>query len=270
MTLHAASALEALSDDTRRAILDRLREGEQAVGELATGLPVTRPAVSQHLKVLRDAGLVVRTRPRHAAPVQARAVRTGCRAHLRGGALGRHAGSLRRCRTRGAADRRRHAYLSHRPGAQDHRRAAARGRGVRAVLRGDVLVVAPRHALGVRGGRQRRSRSRSGSGDTSRSEPRTAGRPTGERSSSGTRRGAPSSPGIPATRTTPPPRSRSGSPRKATNSPGWTWSTAAGRPSAQRAEATREGYDSGWNTVFAVRFGAAAQRGRAGRGPRRS
>jgi DNA-binding transcriptional ArsR family regulator/uncharacterized protein YndB with AHSA1/START domain len=51
-------ALAALSDETRRAILAQLRRGEQAVGQLAAVLPVTRPAVSQHLKVLRSAGLV--------------------------------------------------------------------------------------------------------------------------------------------------------------------------------------------------------------------
>ena len=54
----AAPALGALADGTRRAILALLREGEQSVGELADQLPVTRPAVSQHLKVLREAGLV--------------------------------------------------------------------------------------------------------------------------------------------------------------------------------------------------------------------
>jgi DNA-binding transcriptional ArsR family regulator len=48
----------ALADGTRRAILARLAEGPQAVGALAEGLPVTRSAVSQHLKVLKDAGLV--------------------------------------------------------------------------------------------------------------------------------------------------------------------------------------------------------------------
>ncbi len=48
----------ALADGTRRAIVDRLAEGPQAVGELAAGLPVSRSAVSQHLKVLKDAGLV--------------------------------------------------------------------------------------------------------------------------------------------------------------------------------------------------------------------
>jgi DNA-binding transcriptional ArsR family regulator len=48
----------ALGDRTRRAILLRLAERPQAVGELAAGLPVSRPAVSQHLKVLKDAGLV--------------------------------------------------------------------------------------------------------------------------------------------------------------------------------------------------------------------
>lgn len=48
----------ALGDRTRRAIVLRLAEGPLAVGELAAELPVTRPAVSQHLKVLKDAGLV--------------------------------------------------------------------------------------------------------------------------------------------------------------------------------------------------------------------
>ncbi len=47
-----------LADATRRAVVSRLAEGPQAVGELATGLPVSRSAVSQHLKVLKDAGLV--------------------------------------------------------------------------------------------------------------------------------------------------------------------------------------------------------------------
>lgn len=52
----------ALADPTRRAILDALRVGALPVGRVAQGLPVSRPAVSQHLKVLSDAGLVqVRT-----------------------------------------------------------------------------------------------------------------------------------------------------------------------------------------------------------------
>ena len=51
-------ALDALGDPTRRAILDRLRQGPRSVGELAETLPVSRPAVSQHLRVLRDARLV--------------------------------------------------------------------------------------------------------------------------------------------------------------------------------------------------------------------
>ena len=51
----------ALADGTRRAIVDALAERPQAVGELAQGLPVTRSAVSQHLKVLKDAGLVSET-----------------------------------------------------------------------------------------------------------------------------------------------------------------------------------------------------------------
>jgi DNA-binding transcriptional ArsR family regulator len=51
-------ALPALADPTRRKIFERLRHGPRAVGEIAKGLPVSRPAVSQHLKVLKEAGLV--------------------------------------------------------------------------------------------------------------------------------------------------------------------------------------------------------------------
>ena len=51
--------LTALGDPTRRAIFERLAERPSAVGELARGLPVSRPAVSQHLRVLKDAGLVI-------------------------------------------------------------------------------------------------------------------------------------------------------------------------------------------------------------------
>jgi DNA-binding transcriptional ArsR family regulator len=53
-----ADAWAALADGTRRAIFKRLAGGPMAVGELALGLPVSRPAVSQHLKVLKCAGLV--------------------------------------------------------------------------------------------------------------------------------------------------------------------------------------------------------------------
>jgi DNA-binding transcriptional ArsR family regulator len=53
------NGLGALSDPTRRAIFERLAERPRAVGELARELPVSRPAVSQHLKVLKDAGLVL-------------------------------------------------------------------------------------------------------------------------------------------------------------------------------------------------------------------
>jgi DNA-binding transcriptional ArsR family regulator len=51
--------LTALGDPTRRAIFERLADRPRAVGELARELPISRPAVSQHLKVLKDAGLVV-------------------------------------------------------------------------------------------------------------------------------------------------------------------------------------------------------------------
>jgi DNA-binding transcriptional ArsR family regulator len=48
----------ALSDPTRRRVFERLRSGGLSVGEIARGLPVSRPAVSQHLRVLKTAGLV--------------------------------------------------------------------------------------------------------------------------------------------------------------------------------------------------------------------
>src|SRR5881394_1483543 len=51
-------AFAALADPTRRTVFERLADGPRAVGELAKGLPVSRPAVSQHLKVLKEAGLV--------------------------------------------------------------------------------------------------------------------------------------------------------------------------------------------------------------------
>ena len=50
--------LAAIADPTRRQVFERLAAGPRSVGELAEGLPVSRPAVSQHLRVLKDAGLV--------------------------------------------------------------------------------------------------------------------------------------------------------------------------------------------------------------------
>ena len=57
-----ALAIQALGDPTRRSIFERLRTGPRAVGELARELPVSRPAVSQHLRVLKEAGLVTEQR----------------------------------------------------------------------------------------------------------------------------------------------------------------------------------------------------------------
>lgn len=54
--------MDALGDPTRRAIFELLSAGPRAVGELAEQLPVSRPAVSQHLRVLKDAGLVAERR----------------------------------------------------------------------------------------------------------------------------------------------------------------------------------------------------------------
>jgi DNA-binding transcriptional ArsR family regulator len=72
--------LDALGEPTRRAIVDTLRSGPRAVGDLAKDLPVSRPAVSQHLRVLHQAGLVTyepagtrnvyRLRPQGAAPLR--------------------------------------------------------------------------------------------------------------------------------------------------------------------------------------------------------
>ena len=58
MTNHAL-AFSALGDPTRRLVFERLAKRPMSVGKLASGLAVSRPAVSQHLKVLKDAGLVV-------------------------------------------------------------------------------------------------------------------------------------------------------------------------------------------------------------------
>lgn len=57
----ALESFAALGDPTRRAIFERLAARPAAVGELARTLPVSRPAVSQHLRVLKDAGLVAET-----------------------------------------------------------------------------------------------------------------------------------------------------------------------------------------------------------------
>ncbi len=52
------NALMALADPTRRRVFEELRSGAKPVGRIAAGMPVSRPAVSQHLRVLREAGLV--------------------------------------------------------------------------------------------------------------------------------------------------------------------------------------------------------------------
>jgi DNA-binding transcriptional ArsR family regulator len=56
---NAQHALNALADPTRRRVLEHLSNGPAAVGEIAAGMPVSRPAVSQHLKALKEAGLVI-------------------------------------------------------------------------------------------------------------------------------------------------------------------------------------------------------------------
>ena len=59
MATYRTDGLGALGDPTRRAVFELVATGPKAVGELARELPISRPAVSQHLKVLKDAGLVV-------------------------------------------------------------------------------------------------------------------------------------------------------------------------------------------------------------------
>lgn len=56
---NAAATLDALGDLTRRLIYERLRRGSSNVTDLARGVPVTRSAVSRHLSILKDAGLVM-------------------------------------------------------------------------------------------------------------------------------------------------------------------------------------------------------------------
>ena len=58
----AATVLDALGDPTRRELLEVLRDGPRAVVDIAAAMPVSRPAVSQHLRVLKDAGLVIERR----------------------------------------------------------------------------------------------------------------------------------------------------------------------------------------------------------------
>src|SRR5437773_1577770 len=58
MSYRAGESWTALADRTRRAIVMELAEGERTVGELADALPVSQPAVSQHLKVLKHVGVV--------------------------------------------------------------------------------------------------------------------------------------------------------------------------------------------------------------------
>ena len=58
MNAYQSPQLDALGDPTRRAILDRLLRGSASVGKLAEEFPVSRPAISQHLRILKDANLV--------------------------------------------------------------------------------------------------------------------------------------------------------------------------------------------------------------------
>ena len=67
-TNQLSETFAALADPTRRAILDRLSEGEATVSELAEPFPVSMPAISRHLAVLERAGLIVRSRDAQSRP----------------------------------------------------------------------------------------------------------------------------------------------------------------------------------------------------------
>jgi DNA-binding transcriptional ArsR family regulator len=58
MNIYQQGQLDALGDPTRRAIVERLFDGPKPVGELARGFPVSRPAISHHLRILKEANLV--------------------------------------------------------------------------------------------------------------------------------------------------------------------------------------------------------------------
>src|SRR6266853_6719430 len=62
VTYSAEAAFQALADPTRRAVLELLRRGSQPAGQIARAFPVSRPAISKHLRLLRKAHLVVETR----------------------------------------------------------------------------------------------------------------------------------------------------------------------------------------------------------------
>ena len=99
--------LAALADPTRRAILELLRDGPRSVGELAEAMPVSRPAVSQHLAVLRQARLVSEEREgtRHMFRADAEGL-AALRSYLEdywGEALGKFAGSAKEERMRPAS-----------------------------------------------------------------------------------------------------------------------------------------------------------------------
>jgi DNA-binding transcriptional ArsR family regulator len=64
VTESASPVYYAIADPIRRGILDLLRQGERSAGDLARAFPVSRPAVSRHVRVLRDAGLVRQRRDR--------------------------------------------------------------------------------------------------------------------------------------------------------------------------------------------------------------
>ena len=85
-----ANALTALADPTRRRVFEELRSGPKPVGEIARELPVSRPAVSQHLKILKSAGLV--TDRAELDALRCHRVKLGAPQPVAGQCLGAHLG----------------------------------------------------------------------------------------------------------------------------------------------------------------------------------
>ena len=230
-----ARVLDAFGDPTRRAVLELLRGGERSVRELTDATEVSQPAVSQHLRVLRERGARHGPGPGHppAATGSTSAVSRGC-------GPGSTASGTTPSRPSSSTPRAR-------PGRDRHGippAGAACGHVARpvdeafAVFTDRIGAWWPLPTHGVFGRMPVGWPSRTAS---SSSGPPTAARRCGARSCGGTRRTGSCSPGTRAATRTTPPRSRCGSRQPTAGAPGSSWSTGVGavRGGAVRAAAVR-------------------------------
>ena len=144
------TALTALADPTRRRVFERLRSGPQAVGAIARGLPVSRPAVSQHLKVLKEAGLVTDrpdgTRRVYAIDPHGLGALRGWLDQFWDQALTAFQLEVERTAKKDERDRKCTLQITDRAGAQEHPRQGQPGSRLRGLhLRAGAVVAA--HAL---------------------------------------------------------------------------------------------------------------------------